>query len=401
MRSAGFDVRGEKMIRKSMVALLATAIALPAATFAARADDALQMVVIDVEGGGGTLFVTPHGKSVLIDTGNPERGDHPNSENIAKAAARLGVKKIDYLITTHYHVDHIGGLEGVLKRIPIGTFIDHGENRELPGTQGPGGMIGPDWRTVGPDGKPLPGRGGNVPPPPTVIPPPGSTAAGYANYLKLIAGHPHRVVKAGERLDLDGMHILFVDVDGQPVAKPLPGAGETVAACDAMQPMEPNGGEENSRSTSSLITYGKVKIAAFGDLTWNSETKLFCPVDKVGKVDVFLASHHGLQFSNSPALVASLQPKVVIVGNAINKGDDPDRIKSLMANPRFQGIWHLHVTRGHDEVDGDPNMIANNSPDAAADGRYNLRLRIRPSGEITVINERTGFNKSYHAGDSK
>ena len=154
------------MHRKLALALLAaTAIAAPLPALAA--DDALLMVPIDVEGGGGTLFVTPHGKSVLIDTGNPDRGEHPNSENIDKTARAFGLKKIDYLITTHYHVDHIGGLEGLLKRIPIGTFIDHGANRELPGTQGPGGMIGPDWRTVGADGKPLPGRGSTTPPPPS------------------------------------------------------------------------------------------------------------------------------------------------------------------------------------------------------------------------------------------
>src|ERR1700754_5332870 len=76
---------------------------------AAAKDGALQMVSIDVEGGGGTLFVTPDGKSLLIDTGNPDdsraTGSHPSSERIAAAAAALGVKKIDYLITTHYHVD--------------------------------------------------------------------------------------------------------------------------------------------------------------------------------------------------------------------------------------------------------------------------------------------------------
>jgi len=386
------------MIRKSILTLLAgAAVIAPLPVLAA--DDALQMVAIDVEGGGGTLFVTPHGKSVLIDTANPDRGEHPNSENIDKTARMLGLKKIDYLITTHYHSDHIGGLEGVLRRIPIGTFIDHGPNRELPGTQGPGGMIGPDWRTVGPDGRPLPGRGSTTPPPPpTVIPPPGSTAAGYARYVGLIGKSPHRVVKAGDRLDLDGMHILFVDADGEPLATPVKGAGEKPAACAAMQPMVPNGGEENSRSTSSLITYGKVKIAAFGDLTWNSEMKLFCPVDKVGKVDILLASHHGLQFSNSPAQVESLQPKIVIVGNAIGKGDDPDRVKSYMANPRFQGIWHLHVSRGHDDLDGDINMIANPDHDQAKDKTYNLRLRIRPNGEITVINERNGYNKTYKGG---
>ena len=385
------------MIRKSVLALLAgAAIVAPLPVLAA--DDALQMVSIDVEGGGGTLFVTPHGKSVLIDTANPDRGDHPNSENIEKTARMLGLKKIDYLITTHYHSDHIGGLEGVLKRIPIGTFIDHGPNRELPGTQGPGGMIGPDWRTVGPDGKPRPGRGGEIPAPPTVIPPPGSTAAAYAHYISLIGKSPHRVVKPGDHLDVDGMHILFVDSDGVPLVKPLPGAGEKPAACASMQPMDPNGGEENSRSTSSLITYGKAKIAAFGDLTWNSEMKLFCPVDKVGKVDVLLASHHGLQFSNSPAQVESLQPKVVIIGNAIRKGDDPDRVKSYMANPRFQGIWHLHVSAGHDELDGDKNMIANIDADQAKDKGYNLRLRIQKNGNITVINERNGYNKTYKAG---
>jgi glyoxylase-like metal-dependent hydrolase (beta-lactamase superfamily II) len=385
------------MIRKSILALLAgAAIVLPLT--AQAADDALQMIPIDVEGGGGTLFVTPHGRSVLIDTGNPDRGAHPNSEIIANTAHAMGLKKIDYVITTHYHSDHIGGLDGLLKRIPIGTFIDHGPNREVPGTQAPGGLIGPDWRTLGPDGKPRAGRDGQVPPPPTVVPPPGSTAARYAHYVELIKGHPHRVVKPGDRLDLDGMHIVFVDADGQPLPRPLPGAGEKIAACDAMQPMGPNGGEENSRSTSSLITYGKARIAAFGDLTWNSEMKLFCPIDRVGKVDVVLASHHGLQFSNSPAQVEALQPIVTIVGNSITKGDNPDRIKSYGANPRSQGVWHLHLGRGHEAVDGDPNMIANINTDPEQDKSYNLRLRIRPDGDITVINERNGFNKTYHAG---
>jgi glyoxylase-like metal-dependent hydrolase (beta-lactamase superfamily II) len=385
------------MIRKSILALLAgAAIVLPLPALAA--DDALQMIPMDVEGGGGTLFVTPHGKSVLIDTGNPDRGAHPNSQVIADTAKAFGIKKIDYVIITHYHVDHIGGLEGLLKRIPIGTFIDHGVNREVPGTQSPGGLIGPDWRTLGPDGKPRAGRGGTVPPPPTVIPPPGSTAAGYNHYLELIKGHPHRVVKPGERLNVDGMDILFVDVDDVPIGRVLPGGGDRPAACATMQPMGPNGGEENAHSTSSLITYGKTRIAAFGDLTWNAEQKLFCPVDKVGKVDIVLASHHGLQFSNSPAMVESLQPKIVLVGNAIRKGDDPERMRSYMANPRFASMWHLHITQGHDELDGDKNQIANINSNPADDKSYNLRLRIRKDGDITVINERNGYNKSYKAG---
>jgi competence protein ComEC len=140
-----------------------------------------------------------------------------------------------------------------------------------------------------------------------------------------------------------------------------------------------------------------VKIAAFGDLTWDREKDLFCPVDKVGKIDVFLDSHHGTQWSGSPAMLNSLQPIVTIMGNSSGKGDDPERAKTIHANPRFQALWRLHAGRGKAEIDGDPNMIANADLDPAKDGRYNLRLRIRPNGEITVINERNGYNQTYHA----
>ena len=123
---------GVDLMRKILAAaLLTSALTVPALA----AEGTLKIVSIDVEGGGGTLFVTPDGKSLLIDTGNPEQsrvtGDHPSSERIVNAAHELGVKKIDYLLITHYHSDHIGGIEGLLKRIPIGTVIDHGVNRRI------------------------------------------------------------------------------------------------------------------------------------------------------------------------------------------------------------------------------------------------------------------------------
>src|ERR1700756_2655523 len=122
------------MLRKlATSAAFAALLAAPLAVSPAGAKDtALQMVAVDVEGGGGALFVTPEGKSLLIDTGNPEQsritGDNPSSARIVAAAHALGLKKIDTLLITHYHVDHIGGFEGLLARIPIDTVIDHGEN---------------------------------------------------------------------------------------------------------------------------------------------------------------------------------------------------------------------------------------------------------------------------------
>jgi beta-lactamase superfamily II metal-dependent hydrolase len=358
----------------SLVALLAA----PAQSQSPAKDDALQMVSIDVEGGGGTLFVTPSGTSLLIDTGNPEdsrlTGDHPSSERIAKAAQALGVKKIDYLLTTHYHSDHIGGLAGLLKRMPIGTFIDHGPNRETTASTRPG-----------------------APQIDLKNPPPGSSAAGYNTYLALVGNRPHRVVKAGDVLKLGGMTVTVVMADGVPIARPLPGAGQANPACEGMEPMANNGGEENARSTSVVIGWGKARIAAFGDLTWDREKDLFCPVNRVGKVDVYLATHHGTGLSGSPAAVDALAPIVTIMGNGMRKDGDPARVATIEKSPRHQALWKLHASVPNPQVNGDPAMIANPVGETDRDDFHNLRLRITPAGAITVINERTGFNKTYRA----
>ena len=368
------------MLRKISKSIpLALFLAAPLATPAAAArDDALQMVSIDVEGGGGTLFVTPDGKSLLIDTGNPEvsrvTGDHPSSERIVAAAHALGLKKIDYLLTTHYHGDHIGGFEGLLARIPIGTVIDHGENRETTASTQPGAAQ-IDMAN----------------------PPVGSTAYGYRHYIELIGKRPHIVAKPGQVFHIGGMTVTIVAADAQVIAKPLPGAGEDNPSCAGMPAMANNGGEENARSTSSVISYGKVKIAAFGDFTWDREKDLFCPTDKVGKVDVYLATHHGTPLSGSPAAVNALSPIVAIVGNSARKGADAERMKTIKASPRIQGIWQLHTTTVAADINVPAEMIANEITDQAKDKFFALRLRIKKSGEITVINERNGFNKTYPA----
>jgi competence protein ComEC len=373
------------MLRKfATSAAFAALLAAPLAISPAGAKDtALQMVAIDVEGGGGTLFVTPEGKSLLIDTGNPEQsritGSNPSSARIVAAAQALGVKKIDYLLITHYHGDHIGGFEGLLARIPIGTVIDHGPNRETTASPNPtAAQI--DMNN----------------------PPPGSTAYGYQQYLKLIESHHlhHIVAKPGQVFHIGSLTDTIVMADAQPIAKPMKGAGEDNASCAGMEGMAGNGGEENARSTASLISYGKVRIAAFGDLTWDREKDLFCPVDKVGKVDVYLATHHGTALSGSPAALNALAPVVAIVGNSARKGADATRMKTIQASPRIQGVWQLHTTTVAPDINVPADMIANEGTDQAKDKAYALRLRIEKNGKITVINERTGYNKTYGANAS-
>src|SRR5512134_1648342 len=101
---------------------------LCAVVASAQTRTALDIYLIDVEGGNATLFVTPNGESLLIDTGNGGAAAVRDAERIAAAAKDAGVSKLNYLITTHYHGDHFGAMAEVAMRLPIGHFIDHGPN---------------------------------------------------------------------------------------------------------------------------------------------------------------------------------------------------------------------------------------------------------------------------------
>jgi glyoxylase-like metal-dependent hydrolase (beta-lactamase superfamily II) len=85
----------------------------------------LKIVFIDVEGGAATLIVTPQRESVLIDTGW-ERPDGRDALRIQEAARAAGVRRINHLITTHWHMDHYGGVGRLAKLMPIDHFYDHG-----------------------------------------------------------------------------------------------------------------------------------------------------------------------------------------------------------------------------------------------------------------------------------
>src|ERR1700737_4916358 len=90
----------------------------------------LEIYWIDAEGGAATLIVAPSGESLLVDTANRTPDDR-DAKRILAAAQQAGLKKIDYLLTTHFHGDHIGAMPALAKMIPIGMYMDHGESVEL------------------------------------------------------------------------------------------------------------------------------------------------------------------------------------------------------------------------------------------------------------------------------
>lgn len=323
-----------------------------AATTLTAASGDLTAWFVDVEGGQATLFLTPAGQSVLIDTGFPGNNGR-DADRIAAAAKAAGVKQIDYLIITHYHADHVGGVPAIAARLPIKNFVDHGDTVEH---TGPGQKF-------------------------------------YDDYMKEVAKGHHIVVKPGDKLPIQGLDWTIVSAAGKLLDKPLPGAGQPNPFCDAFKAKDTDP-TENAQSTGSLIVYGKFRVADLGDLTWNKEGELMCPANKIGQVNVYIVSHHGLDISGSPALVHALHPKVAIMDNGEKKGGTVEAWTTIHASPGIEDIWQVHTSAaGGKNYNTDEKMIANTTSDP--DAGNSLKLTAHADGHFEVTNLRTGYTKKY------
>ena len=320
------------------------------ACFAAGGD--LTAYLIDVEGGQSTLFVTPSGQSVLIDTGFPGFNGR-DADRIAATAKLAGVTQIDYLLITHYHADHVGGVPAIAARLPIRNFIDHGDTVEHT-----------------PAGQKL-----------------------YDDYQKEVAKGNHIVVKPGDKLPIKGLDWTIVSAAGNVIEKALPGAGNPNPLCVGFKPKDADP-TENAQSVGSVIVLGKFRVVDLGDLTWNKEQDLMCPANKLGQADVYIVSHHGQDISGSAALVHALHPKVAIMDNGEKKGGTIEAWDTIHSSPGLLDIWQVHFSAagGKEHNTGEP-LIANMSAEGDA-GNY-LKLTAHADGHFEVSNPRTGLTKKY------
>ncbi|MDP9039275.1 MAG: MBL fold metallo-hydrolase [Acidobacteriota bacterium] len=332
-----------------------------AAANESRAGD-LRVYFADVEGGQATLFVAPGGETLLVDTGWPGFNGR-DADRIAALCRQAAAAKIDNLVITHYHTDHAGGVQQLVAKVPVGRFIDHGVNREDDTADG------------------------------------GATVAGWKAYQGILAdGHAqHLVVKPGDVLPVKGMKVEIVSADGEVIAKPVggPGAGQANAAC-AGSPEKPAENSENDRSVGLVITFGRLRIVDLGDLTWARERGLVCPANKLGRFDVYIVSHHGIDRSGSPALVNAIAPRVAIMDNGGHKGGAASSYDTIEASPRLKDLWQLHTAEGSDaKHNAAEGRIANlaGAPDAA----NWLELTGRADGSFAVRNGRTGEQVEYPA----
>ncbi len=317
----------------------------PFVASAAEGQRGLDIYFVDTEGGAATLVVTPAGESVLIDCGNPGARD---AERIARAARAAGIKRIDHLIITHWHLDHYGGVGHLAQLLPIRRFYDRGIPRSLP---------------EDPQNFPL------------LIQAYQQASQGQSTTL-----HPGATVPLVQPAPGRPLRLLCLCASGrvlrdEPGARPNPIAREHQPQAD-----DPS---DNAKSLGFLLCYGGFRFLDLGDLTWNVEYKLVSPTNKIGLVDVYQSTHHGLPISNNPVVIKSVRPRVAVFNNGPRKGGDPSVIGTLRRLPDIQAIYQMHrnVTVGSQE-NTDPEFIAN--ADEHCQGEA-IHLSVAADGKSYVV----------------
>jgi beta-lactamase superfamily II metal-dependent hydrolase len=314
----------------------------------------LQIFFIDVEGGQSTLVVTPDGQSLLIDAGYGRGTRDP--DRIMAAIREAGLTRIDYLMVTHFHGDHVGGIPELAKRIPIVTFLDYGAPR--------GTVYGPDRMS----------------------------ARSFAQYEQWRNNGGHHVPRPGEQLALGAfVDATFVTSGGALLSSPLPGAGQVNDQCGYLED-HPEDGTENFRSLGIVLRYGAFSFVDVGDVSGNTLPKLVCPRNLLGAASVYLIAHHGNYDSNSSAMYEALRPRVAVMNNGATKGGDPETVKTVRARAETD-LWQLHLSTVPGAVNGPEELIAN-LDERDQDGHW-IRLVAQDDGSFAMTNGRTGLTKTY------
>jgi beta-lactamase superfamily II metal-dependent hydrolase len=346
------------------------------------ASKTLDIYLIDVEGGNATLFVSPSGESLLIDTGNGGAAAARDAGRIMAAMKDAGVQQLDHLITTHWHGDHFGAMAELASKVTIKEFIDHGGNVQP-------AQAADDFLTK--------------------------------TYPQIYGKGKHVVAKPGDKVAIAGLDWRIVASAGEHINSPVPGGGKPNPYCTNFKPQEVDK-SENAQSVGSIVTFGKFRALHLGDLTWNKEFDLMCPQNRLGTVDLWIVSHHGQAISNSEVLAHAIQPRVAIINNGTRKGGQPEAMKIIHSAPGLEDVWQIHFSQLSGQEYTVPGMFIANGvddpltampiapfqapqpgPGATPAPVHNgaafwIKVSAQQDGTFTVTNARNNFSKTYKPG---
>jgi competence protein ComEC len=335
------------------------ALLLLLAAGAARAANTLDIYFIDTEGGQATLLVSPSGQTMMIDTGfagldtaNPDKEVGRDGDRIAAVARLADVKRIDTLVVSHFHGDHVGGVTQLTERLPVRVFVDDG-----PAVQ---------------DVPILKQRVGE-----------------YSEiYAAAFAKGQHKVVRAGDKIPVDGLDVTVVAANGKAIAR----KGDANPYCEGIA-ARPEGNPEDTESLGVLVQLGKFRFANFGDMPWGKEVEFLCPENRMGKLDVLETARHGGEPSKA---IYAMAPRVAIADNGARKGAGPAAVKAFQASPGFEDLWLLHFNVPGGKEGNPPEQFIANLNEEGDQGLY-LKVSAMEDGSFTVYNPRTRATKAYAA----
>lgn len=314
-------------------------------TYADERDGRLDIYFIDVEGGAATLFVTPAGESLLIDSGYPDNNGRDRDRVLKVVTEVAGRKRLDHAAVTHWHRDHYGNHAALAAKIKIANFWDRGIPDALQEDRQFIDRIA-DYRRASENrskklmpGDVLPLKSGKTP-----------------LSVKVLTSGREVIANKGEPNPFARLH---VPRDRDP--------------------------SDNAASLSFLLGFGRFRFLCCGDLTWNVEAKLVTPNNPIGQVDLFMVTHHGLPSSNNPALVLAVDPRVAIMCNGPTKGGHAETIKTLRKVKSLQALYQLHRNVNLSAEEQTPaEFIANNESTADCKGVW-VKASVAPDGASYTV----------------
>jgi len=323
----------------------------------------MEIYFIDTEGGQSVLIVSPGNgilgarETLLIDAGNLTNPPGRDADRIVAAMKDAGVERIDYMVVSHYHGDHVGGVAALADKVPIRRVYDPGPFAdELAGNR----------------------------------------AAGFNSYLPVRAKMHVTIPKPGMKIPVAGLDVNIVSSAGDLTTMPVPGVRAAAnPACATAKEREQDNTPNNYESIGMTIDFGKFRYLDLADLTWNQEIQLVCPRNLLGTFALYRTTRHGTDWSGAEALVHTVRPRVAVMNNNPTKGGTPGTFQIVKNSPGIEDFWQLHSSDFvSKEVNSPESFIANFTTGDA--GNF-IKATARRDGSFTVKNARNGFTKEYRA----
>jgi competence protein ComEC len=322
----------------------------------------LDVHYIDTEGGAATLLVTPAGESVLIDCGNPGKRD---AERIADACKKAGLKELTHLVITHWHSDHYGGAGALAKLIPIKNFHDRGIPESLDEDKAQFPLLIRAYKDA---------------------------SGGKSNTLK-----PGDTIALKQAEGAPKVELLCVCAAGKVIAE-KPGAKANPVAREH-RPAKPDP-TDNAKSLGFVLSFGGWRFLDLGDLTWNVEHELISPSDRLGPIDVYQSTHHGLEISNNPVVIRTVEPRVAIFNNGPKKGGHPNVVRALQKVSGIEAIYQMHRNLNMNAENTDADKIANDGRKKESGAGITVKVAA-DAKTYTVTVGRTGKTFTHKTRDAK